>query len=59
MYKIAVVGSNHFKEYTQQIKAAQIFPQVQLFHISNSGTSNEMIRAAKDIIRKEKIQGRR
>ena len=56
MYKIAVVGSDRFKEYTQQIKETQLFPQVQLFYISNNGTSDEMIRAAKHIIRKEKIE---
>ena len=37
MQKIAVVGSSYFEKYVEQIKTADMFPQVELFFIPDNG----------------------
>lgn len=57
MQKIAVVGSSYFEKYVEQIKTADMFPQVELFFIPDNGApANIDINFVLNLIEEKAIQ---
>ena len=55
--KIAVVGSSYFEKYVEQIKTADMFPQVELFFIPDNGApANIDINFVLNLIEEKAIQ---